>query len=101
MIDLFIQYLPEIIMVLSILAPMLPTIIIKIMSDTRTRALLDTFKVEQGNLRMSATAYKADVERLTLELQRLDQMKKDLSLLATDIELIGRQLGIKPRVKEE
>ena len=101
MIDLFIQYLPEIIMVLSILAPMLPTIIIKILSDSRTRALLDTFKVEQTNLRMSATAYKADVERLTLELQRLEQMKKDLSLLATDIELIGRQLGIKPRVKEE
>ena len=101
MIDLFIQYLPEIIVVLSILAPTLPTIIIKILSDSRTRALLDTFKVEQANLRTSASAYKADVERLTLELQRLDQMKKDLSLLATDIELIGRQLGIKPRVKEE
>ena len=101
MIDLFIQYLPEIIMVLSILAPILPTIIVKILSDSRTRALLDNFKVEQTNLRMSASAYKADVERLTLELQRLEEMKKDIHLLARDIELIGRQVGIKPRVKED
>ena len=101
MIDLFIQYLPEIIMVLSILAPLLPTSIMKVLTDRKVSRMLNAFKVEQEGLRTTASNYQFDAQRLSLQLQHVEEHNIDLKLIIKNQELICRQLGIKPITKED
>lgn len=101
MIDLFIQYLPEIVMILSILAPLLPTSIMKVLTDRKVTRMLNEFKVEQEGLRSTASNYQFDAQRLSLQLQSVEEHNIDLKVIMKNQELICRQLGIKPITKED
>lgn len=101
MIDLFIQYLPEIVMVLTILAPLLPTSIMKVLTDRKVTRMLNAFKVEQEGLRTTASVYQFDAQRLSLQLQHVEEHNIDLKVIMKNQEIICRQLGIKPITKED
>lgn len=101
MFDLFIQYLPEIVMILSILAPLLPTSIMKVLTDRKVTRMLNAFKVEQEGLRTTASTYQFDAQRLSLQLQHVEEQNIDLKVIMKNQEIICRQLGIKPITKED
>lgn len=92
-------YLPEILTVLGILIPTLPTIITRITSDARVSRMLSTFKADQSRLSDVASKQTVDVGRLAMNVDKLDKRLELIENMAEDMALIRRQLGIKDRPK--
>lgn len=95
------MYLPEILVVLGVLVPTMPTLITKVVSDVRTKRLLATFKEQQSTLTTTATKYTVDVGRLEMNIEKLESLPADVESLKEDIELIRAALGIRKPTRKE
>jgi len=89
------MYLPEIMVVLGVLAPTLPAIITKVVSDVRTKRLLQTFKEQQTKLTNTSSSYQVDVARLEMNLKRIEESVTTIDQMAVEIDAIRAALGIR------
>jgi len=100
-IEILEMYLPEIMVVLGVLVPTLPAIITKVVSDVRTKRLLETFKTQQSSLTTTASKYTVDVARLEMNIEKMKQLPDDVESLKEDLALIRAALGIRKPTKED
>lgn len=101
-IEMLEMYLPEILVVLGVLVPTLPTIITKVVSDVRTKRMLEIFKEQQSKLTNTASNYQVDVARLEMNIKNLEESAKTVEQMAVEIDAIRAALGIrKPTLPKE
>ena len=81
MIDLINTYMPEIMVVLAVLTPLMPTIIMRVISDKRLQATFSNFKVS-GALSVEAAS------KLTQEVLALAQNTQFIKNLVGEMESI-------------
>lgn len=81
MIDLINTYMPEIMVVLAVLTPLMPTIIMRVISDKRLQATFSNFKVS-GALSVDAAS------KLTQEVLALAQNTQFIKNLVGEMESI-------------
>ena len=81
MIDLINKYMPEIMVVLAVLTPLMPTIIMRVLSDKRLQDTFSNFKVS-GALSVDAAS------KLTQEVLALAQNTEFIKNLVGEMESI-------------
>ena len=113
------QYMPEITMVAAILLPLMPTIIVRIMSDKRLQTMFSEFRLKQAldsdtakQLYNQVTSLKQQIESLvsnkelqlkiqnTLDLYKesANEVTKTLETAMTDLKLISNRLEEKDEI---
>ncbi len=113
------QYMPEITMVAAILLPLMPTIIVRIMSDKRLQTMFSEFRLKQAldsdtakQLYNQVTSLKQQIESLvsnkelqlaiqnTLNMYRESaiEVNKTLENAMTDLKLISNRLEEKDEI---
>lgn len=95
------MYLPEIMIVLGVLIPTMPTLITKVVSDVRTKRLLATFKEQQSKLTTTASKYTVDVGRLEMNIEKLENLPQAVEEMKADIDMIRSALGIRKPTNRE
>jgi 16S rRNA G966 N2-methylase RsmD len=83
MIDLINTYMPEIMVVLAVLTPLMPTIIMRVLSDKRLQDTFSNFKVS-GALSVEAAS------KLTQEVLALEQNTQFVKNLVGEMEDIKK-----------
>ena len=113
------QYMPEITMVAAILLPLMPTIIVRIMSDKRLQTMFSEFRLKQAldgdtakQLYNQVTSLKQQIESLvsnkelqlkiqnTLDVYKesANEVTKTLETAMTDLKLISNRLEEKDEI---
>ena len=113
------QYMPEITMVAAILLPLMPTIIVRIMSDKRLQTMFSEFRLKQAldsdtakQLYNQVTSLKQQIESLvsnkelqlkiqnTLDVYKesTNEVTKTLETAMTDLKLISNRLEEKDEI---
>ena len=113
------QYMPEITMVAAILLPLMPTIIVRIMSDKRLQTMFSEFRLKQAldsdtakQLYNQVTSLKQQIESLvsnkelqlkiqnTLDLYKesANEVTKTLETAMADLKLISNRLEEKDEI---
>ena len=113
------QYMPEITMVAAILLPLMPTIIVRIMSDKRLQTMFSEFRLKQAldgdtakQLYNQVTSLKQQIESLvsnkelqlkiqnTLDMYKesANEVTKTLEIAMTDLKLISNRLEEKDEI---
>ena len=113
------QYMPEITMVAAILLPLMPTIIVRIMSDKRLQTMFSEFRLKQAldgdtakQLYNQVTSLKQQIESLvsnkelqlkiqnTLDVYKesANEVTKTLETTMTDLKLIANRLEEKDEI---
>lgn len=82
MIDLINTYMPEIMVVLAVLTPLMPTIIMRVISDKRLQATFSNFKVSGAlsveaaqKLAQEVTGLKQLYDSMVIKNQELEHVK--------------------------
>ncbi len=113
------QYMPEITIVVAILLPLMPTIIVRIMSDKRLQTMFSEFRLKQAldsdtakQLYNQVTSLKQQIESLvsnkelqlkiqnTLDVYKesANEVTKTLETTMTDLKLIANRLEEKDEI---
>ncbi len=113
------QYMPEITIVAAILLPLMPTIIVRIMSDKRLQTMFSEFRLKQAldgdtakQLYNQVTSLKQQIESLvsnkelqlkiqnTLDMYKesANEVTKTLETTMTDLKLISNRLEEKDEI---
>ena len=113
------QYMPEITMVAAILLPLMPTIIVRIMSDKRLQSMFSEFRLKQAldsdtakQLYNQVTSLKQQIESLvsnkelqlkiqnTLDVYKesANEVTKTLETAMADLKLISNRLEEKDEI---
>ena len=113
------QYMPEITMVAAILLPLMPTIIVRIMSDKRLQTMFSEFRLKQAldsdtakQLYNQVTSLKQQIESLvsnkelqlkiqnTLDVYKesANEVTKTLETAMTDLKLISNRMEEKDEI---
>ena len=89
MIDLINKYMPEIMVVLAVLTPLMPTIIMRVLSDKRLQDTFSNFKVSGALSVEAASKLTQEVLALSQSMQFVKNLVGEMEDIKMDYAAIG------------